>query len=262
MDIIVLNMRQTVVMHLCKLSAIILILLSAGCTVTPDDLSDNSSIEEISLLAQKAKNREDFNEAGDFYMEIDRFYPYSNESRWALVEAIKSYHKGTDLSNARLSAKRYLSLYADGPEAAFAQYMVGLSFFDAIVDVRRDQGAALHAVEEFRRLDSIYPDSLYSDLADEKLKIAYSQLAGQEMSVGRYYMNREEYLAAINRFTTVVDDYTYSIFAVEAFFRLTEAYIALGMINLAKENNSVFTRKFPNSEWSDKSNKLINGLNL
>ena len=145
------------------------------------------------------------------------------------------YHKGTDLSNARLSAKRYLALYPDGPDAAFAQYMIGLSFFDAIVDVRRDQGSALDAVKAFRLLNLKYPKNPYKESAAQKLKISYSQLAGQEMSVGRYYMKREEYLAAINRFSIVVNEYSDSIFLVEAYYRLTEAYLALGLNNLAKE---------------------------
>ena len=248
--------------YLYRFSCIILVTFNLGCTVNPDDLSSSTSIEEIISLAERAKNRGAFNEAGDFYMEVDRLYPYSDKSRKALIKAMTVYHKGTDLSNARLSAKRYLALYPDGPDAAFAQYMVGLSFFDAIVDVRRDQGSALHAVKAFKELNLKYPKNAYKDLAVEKLKISYAQLAGQEMSVGRYYMKREEYLAAINRFTIVVSKYSDSIFSVEAYYRLTEAYLALGLNNLATENNSLFMKKFPNSDWTRRSNQLVRRLNL
>ena len=173
-----------------------------------------------------------------------------------------AYHKGTDLSNARLSAKRYLALYPDGPDAAFAQYMVGLSFFDAIVDVRRDQGSALHAVKAFQALNLRFPNNPYKELAEEKLKKSYSQLAGQEMSVGRYYMKREAYLAAINRFNIVVNEYGGSIFSVEAYYRLTEAYLALGLNKLATKNNSFFMKQFPNSDWALRSNQLVRRLKL
>ena len=99
-------------------------------------------------------------------------------------------------------------------------------------------------------------------MAAQKLKISYSQLAGQEMSVGRYYLKREEYLAAINRFSIVVNEYADSIFSVEAYYRLTEAYLALGLRNLAEENNSLFTKQFPKSDWTLRSNQLVRRLNL
>ncbi len=233
-----------------------------GCTVKPEDITSKASISDILELAKKAQNRKAFNEAGDLYMEVDQLYPYTDDSRTALVDAMKAYHGGTELSKARLSAKRYLALYPTGPDAAFAQYMIGLSFFDAIVDVRRDQGAAVHAVREFRKLNSKYPKNAYSDSANEKLKMSYSQLAGQEMSVGRYYMKREEYLAAINRFTIVFNEYTDSVFSVEALYRLTEAYMALGMTTLAKENDQLFFKTYPKSEWYIKSNELVRNINL
>ena len=239
----------------------ILVLATIGCTVSPDDLSSDTTIEEILALAERAKNRGALNEAGDFYMEVDRFYPYSDEARKALIEAMVVYHEGTDLSNARVSARRYLALYPDGPDAAFAQYMIGLSFFDAIVDVRRDQGSALHAVKSFKLLNLKFPKNPYKELATEKLKISISQLAGQEMSVGRYYLKREEYLAAMNRFTIVVNDYADSIFSVEAYYRLTEVYLALGLDNLAKENNRSLMKQFPNSGWTYRSNQLVRRLN-
>ena len=237
------------------------ILLSFGCTVKPDDLSINTSSAEILKLAEQAKSRKTFKEAGKLYMEVDRLYPYSDEAREALIQAMKVYHDGSDLTNARLSSRRYLTLYPNGPEAPFARYMVGLSFFDAIVDVQRDQGAALHAVREFQKLNRDYPKSKYSKLAMKKIEIAYSQLAGQEMSVGRYYMKREDYLAAVNRFTIVISKYSNTIFDVEALYRLTESYIALGMFRTAIENNSLLRKKYPKSKWSLKSEKLVSRVN-
>ncbi len=256
------NILQFIRKYLSKLLLAITVSINFSCTVKPDDLSGKNSIEEIITLAEKAKGRRAYKEAGDFYMEVDRLYPYSDEARKVLVEAMKTYHKGEDLSNARLAAKRYLMLYPVGPAASFSQYMIGLSFFDSIVDVRRDQGAALHAVTEFRKLSSNFPQSSYVDLANEKMQIALSQLAGQEMSVGRYYMKREEYLAAINRFSTVVNKYTDTIFAVEAFYRLTESYAALGMGELALENNDLLIATFPSSEWTVKSSQLVKDLSF
>ena len=256
-----LNMVQLVLKRTSQLTLFLGVLASIGCTVKPEDLSANASIDEILKIAEQAKNRKTFKEAGDFYMEVDRLYPYSDQARVALIEAMKSYHDGSDLTNARLSAKRYLKLYPDGPDAPFARYMIGLSFFDAIVDVQRDQGAALHAVREFQKLSLDYPKNAYSKLAMKKLDIAYSQLAGQEMSVGRYYMKQEDYLAGINRFSRVVNKYSQTIFDVEALYRLTESYVALAMVNAAIETDLLLEKKYPNSEWSLKSKKLVSGFN-
>ena len=256
-----LNMVQSVLRLVSRAGLISCILVGIGCTVKPEDLSGETSIKEIIKLAQKAKKRKLFNEAGDFYMEVDRLYPYSDEARFALIEAMQSYHDGSDLANARLSAKRYLRLYPNGPDAAFCRYMVGLSFFDSIVDVQRDQGAALHAVREFERLNADFPGSYYTERARKKIRVAYSQLAGQETSVGRYYMKREDYLAAINRFSIVVSKYSNTIFDVEARYRLTESYIALGMLKAAMGNNILLKKKYPESKWSLKSEKLIARFN-
>ena len=234
---------------------------NSGCTIKPDGLSGNTPIPEILQLAEEAMNQETFEEAGDFYMEVDRLYPYSDEARAALIQAMKSYHDGSDLTNARLSARRYLTIYPQGPDAPFARYMVGLSFFDAIVDVQRDQGAALHAVREFQKLELDYPKSAYSKYAMEKLDIAYSQLAGQEMSVGRYYMKKDDYLAAINRFSIVARMYSNTIFDVEALYRITESYAALGMVSDALESSMILNKKYPESQWSLKSEKLISRIN-
>ena len=256
------NLFQSIRKYLCQLLFIVSIVLNFGCTVKPDDISSDASIDEILNLAEKAFKRKAFNEAGDFYMEADRFFPYSDKSREALIKAMQAYHNGTDLSKARLSAKRYLTVYPKGPDAAFAQYMVGLSFFDSIVDVRRDQGATFHAVREFKKLNQNYPNSPYVKLANEKLKTAYSQMAGQEMSVGRYYLKREGYLAAINRFNIVIEKYPETIFSAEAFYRLTEAYLALGMQGLARENHKKLIKMFPLSEWTTKGNELVARFNL
>ena len=262
MGIKVSNLFQNVRMSWSKLLLVLVIAVDLACSVKPDDLSRDNSIDDILRLAEKASKRKAFNEAGDFYMEVDRFYPYSDKSREALVKAMKAYHDGSDLSKARLSAKRYLTVYPKGPNAAFAQYMVGLSFFDSIVDVRRDQGATFHAVKEFKKLKQDHPESPYIKLADDKLNIAYSQVAGQEMSVGRYYLKRDEYLAAINRFNIVIEEYSGTIFSPEAFYRLTEAYLALGMHSLAIENNKTLLKMFPLSEWSSKSNILVERFTL
>ena len=251
-------MSKCVLISVGRILVFLTLFIVTSCTTKPEDLSENVPISKILNLADKAKIKKRFSEAGNFYMEIDRLHPYSDESRLALVEAMKSYHDGGDLLNSRISAKRYLALYPSGENAAFSQYMIGLSFFDAIVDVERDQGAASHAVREFTHLINAYPSSSFVKKVKSKLITAHSQLAGQEMSVGRFYMRRQDYLAATNRFLVVTEKYFDTVFSVEAFYRLTEVYLVMGLTDLAEQNNVELLQAFPNSDWALKSTKLIN----
>ncbi|MEE2774416.1 MAG: outer membrane protein assembly factor BamD [Pseudomonadota bacterium] len=221
-----------------------------GCSFNAEKITADKSISSIIQMAAKAQAAKRYKQAGDLYMKVDELYPYSDESRQALLEAMKSYHAGSELTEARVAAKKYLILYENGEGAAFAKYMIGLSHFDAIVDVQRDQGSASFAVKEFSELISKYPDTDEAAKATKKLEVAFAQLAGQEMSVGRYYLQRQHYLAATRRFQTVVDTYSDTIFAVEAFYRLAEAYFALGMRPEFEMTKSILIERFPDSKWT------------
>ena len=224
--------------------------VSVSCGFNAEEITEEKSISAIIQMATEAKASKRYKEAGDFYMKVDELYPYSDEARQSLVEAMKSYHAGAELIEARVAAKKYLILYQNGRNAAFSKYMIGLSYFDAIVDVQRDQGSASFAVKEFRELIEEYPDSVEAEKASAKLKVAFGQLAGQEMSVGRYYLQKEHFLAATRRFQTVIDEYSETIFAVEAFYRLAEAYFALGMQTEFEMTKSILRERFPDSRWT------------
>ena len=164
------------------------------------------------------------------------------------MRAFTSY-RGGDYDEAINAAKRYLSLYPGTPEAAYAQYIIGLSYYRQIPDVTRDQGGAARAAAAMREVIERYPDSAYVEDAKTKLRIARDQLAGKEMQVGRYYLERRDYVAAINRFKNVVDVYPESRQVEEALARLTEAYYAMGLTGEAQAAASVLGQNFPDSPW-------------
>lgn len=201
-------------------------------------------------------------EAAKKFEAIDRQHPYSEWARKALVmRAFTSYRNG-DYEEAVTSARRYLATYPGTDEAAYAQYIIGLSYFRQIPDVTRDQKETARASAAMQEVVDRYPESEYAEDARAKIRVTRDQLAGKEMQVGRYYLERREYLAAINRFKTVVDTYPATRHVEEALARLTESYYAMGLTQEAQASASVLGQNFPDSQWYKDSYALLqsNGL--
>jgi outer membrane protein assembly factor BamD len=188
-------------------------------------------------------------DAGDSFNEVDRQHPYSEYARKALImSAFSSYRRG-QYDDTVQTANRYLSLYPGSPDAPYAEYLVGASYFKQIPDVTRDQEQTRKAMASLDEIITRYPDSEYADDARAKLTVAKDQLAGKEMQIGRYYLERREYLAAINRFKTVVTQYQDTRHVEEALERLVEANLSLGLANEAQNAAAVLGHNFPDSKW-------------
>lgn len=201
-------------------------------------------------------------EASKKFEAIDRQHPYSEWARKALVmRAFTSYRSG-DYESAVTSSKRYLATYPGTSEAAYAQYIIGLAYYRQIPDVTRDQKATARAAQAMQEVVDRYPDSEYAEDARTKIRVSRDQLAGKEMQVGRYYLERREYVAAINRFKTVVDDFPQTRHVEEALSRLTEAYYAMGLTQEAQASASVLGQNFPESQWYKDSYALLQSKGL
>lgn len=189
--------------------------------------------------------------------QLDQQHPYSEFSRKALVmQTFINYRQGA-YDEAIQHGKRYVALYPGDEDAAYAQYLIGMSYFRQIPDVTRDQSVTGRAYNAMLQLTERYPDSEYVEDAKTKMLIARDQIAGKEMLTGRYYMERREFLAAINRFRTVVEEYQKTRHVEEALSRLTEAYFALGLANEAQNAAAVLGHNFPDSQWYADSVKLL-----
>lgn len=190
-----------------------------------------------------------FGDAIDEFNEVDRQHPYSEEARKALVmSAFASYRRG-DYDNAIATARRYLTLYPGSPDAAYAQYIMGQSYFAQIKDVTRDQEMTQKALDSMQTIIDRYPDSEYAADANKKVIMTRDQLAGKEMQVGRYYLEQRQYVAAINRFNVVVTQYQDTRHVEEALERLVEANLAMGLVREAQTAAAVLGHNFPNSRW-------------
>jgi outer membrane protein assembly factor BamD len=196
-------------------------------------------------------------EASRKFDAVDRQHPYSEFARKSIVlGAFANYRQGR-YPEAIAAAKRYVTLYPTDREAAYAQYIIGLCYFRQIPDVTRDQSDSRRTVAAMTELVERYPDSEYVEDAKTKIRFARDQIAGKEMQVGRYYLERREYLASIKRFRNVVEQFSNTRHTEEALARLTEAYFAMGLATEAQTAAAVLGQNFPDSPWYKDSYKLL-----
>ena len=228
----------------------ILCFASIGCTKLASDFDEKSTASEIISGAERAYIKNDFVRSAEIYLKVEEYFPYSDDSRMALVKAIEAYHAGAKFLDLRSISRKFVKLYPEDVKAPFAKYMVGMSYFEQIIDVERDQGATRDSIKEFSELISDYPKSEYSDLARKNIKIAKNQLAGQEMAVGRYYLKRDNPLAALKRFQTVRDQHNDTPFYPESLYRIVESYLVIGIDSQALLAYDSLLKRSPNSKWT------------
>jgi len=201
-------------------------------------------------------------EASRKFDAVDRQHPYSEFARKSMVMGAFANYRQGNYDDAIGSAKRYLALYPSTDDAAYAQYIIGLSYYRQIKDVTQDQKEARQTVQTMQDLITRWPKSEYVTDANEKIRFATDQLAGKEMQIGRYYLERREYIASVKRFRNVVENYSSTRHVEEALARLTEAYYAMGLTSEAQTAAAVLGTNYPDSQWYKDSYKLLqsNGL--
>lgn len=196
-------------------------------------------------------------EASAKFDAVDRQHPYSEFARKAMVMGAFANYRQGKYDEAINAAKRYVALYPSSPDAAYAQYIVGLSYFRQIRDVTQDQKESRRAIEAMEEVVQRWPDSEYVEDARSKVRFARDQLAGKEMQVGRYYLERREYIAAVKRFRYVVENYSNTRHVEEALARLTETYYAMGLTSEAQTAAAVLGHNYPDSQWYRDSYALL-----
>ena len=205
--------------------------------------------EKMYAEADQLLSRGKFEAAAKKFEDLDRDHPYSPEARKAMVMAAYAYYRAGKTQEAIATARRYTTMHPGTKEAELAHHIIISSYFDEMVGPNRDQTNARKALAELQTLKARYPDSPYAKDADNRIRIAQDMIAAHEMEVGRYYLKRKNYLAAINRFKTVVTDYQTTAHVEEALMRLVEAYMALGIKQEAQTAAAVLGHNFPNSPW-------------
>jgi outer membrane protein assembly factor BamD len=236
-----------------------------GCSALKNEPKidiDTYSAKEIYDLAEDmlAKNRPQ--DAAKYFSEIERLYPYSEWAKRGLIMQAYSFHKDKDYENSRSAAQRYIDFFPAAEDAAYAQYILALSYYDQISDVGRDQDVTVKALQELRLLIERYPDSKYAKQSAEKFDMAFSFLAAKEMEVGRYYLQRGYYTSAVNRFRKVVQEFRTTEQTPEALYRLIECYLSLGLRVEAQSAAAILQESYASTPWHQDSLVLLSGEGL
>ena len=253
-------MRSHYVILLC-----FMVVAIPGCSALKNEPKidiDTYSAKEIYDLAEDklAKNRPQ--DAAKYFSEIERLYPYSEWAKRGLIMQAYSFHKDKDYENSRSAAQRYIDFFPAAEDAAYAQYILALSYYDQISEVGRDQDVTVKALQELRLLIERYPDSKYAKQSAEKFDMAFSFLAAKEMEVGRYYLQRGYYTSAVNRFRKVIQEFRTTEQTPEALYRLIECYLSLGLRVEAQSAAAILQESYASTPWHQDSLVLLSGEGL
>ena len=229
--------------------------------------NDEPTVEELTAEQIYARGTAEL-EAGDAeaaaatFDEIERLYPFSQLAKRAMIMSAYASYEAGDMASARASARRFLDLYPADEDAGYAQYLIGLTHYDVIVDIGRDQSSTREAMEALRTTVQRYPRSEFARDAELKVDLTADHLAGKEMSVGRYYLKRGHHTAALNRFRRVIEEYQTTSQTPEALHRIVEANLALGLDDEALAAATVLGYNFPGSDWYARTYELMTGRDV
>ncbi|WP_420838958.1 outer membrane protein assembly factor BamD [Aliiroseovarius subalbicans] len=220
--------------------------------------------EEIFKRGEYDLANSKYEDAAKWFGEVERLYPYSEYAKRGLIMQAFSFHKAKEYEDSRATAQRYIDFYPADEDAAYAQYILALSYYDQIDEIGRDQGLTFQALQALRVVIERYPDTEYARSAILKFDLAFDHLAAKEMEIGRYYLKRGHYASSINRFRVVVEQFQTTTHVPEALHRLVEAYLSLGLVEEAQTAGAILGHNFQSTEWYEDSYALLtsNGLEM
>lgn len=239
----------------------------AGCATAEERAAKKATeeaatqvpVETMYSNAAAALDSGAFFEAAQKFDDVDRQYPYSQWATRAQLMAGYAHYRNLRYDEAVLALDRFIELHPGDDNVAYATYLRALCYYEQISDVRRDQRMTELALDNLQRVVERFPETKYARDALLKIDLTQDHLAGKEMEIGRYYLVRKQYQAAINRFQHVVDDFQTTTHVPEALHRLTEAYLALGILPEAQKTAAILGYNYPESRWYKDTYKLMGG---
>src|SRR5258708_5795529 len=238
-----------------------LAVLAGACSGDPNkDVYVERPGEELYNQAMDKFNDGNYRGAQPDFDEVDRQHPYSVWATKAQLMSAYSLYQAQKYDEATVALDRFIQLHPGNRDTAYAYYLKALCYYIQITDVGRDQKMTEKALSALDEVIRRFPDSKYARDARLKIDLTRDHLAGKEMTIGRYYERQGQYLAAINRFRRVVDNYQTTTHVPEALHRLTESYLALGIVDEARSSAAVLGHNYPGSEWYQDSYALLTGI--
>jgi len=239
---------------------------ASGCSLLkkkkPTLAYEERPVELLFSVGADDLDRHQWNDAVNYFREVERQHPYSEWSRRAILMTAYAHYEANNYPEAIADADRFIALYPGNPSAAYAYYLKAVCYFEQIVDVNRDQASTENAQVAMREVVKRYPNTEYASDARLKLDMVSDQLAGKEMTVGRYYLKNGDPIAAIGRFRTVVDRYQTTSHTAEALYRLVAAYLSLGLTKEAIRDGAVLGFNYPGDIWYRDAYRLLTSRGL
>lgn len=243
-----------------RLSALIAVpLLLSACAATDKDPYVEFPVDVLYNTAQTSLEEGEYSTAAKQFDEVERQHPYS---KWAIKAKLMSayaYYQGNRYDDAVIALDRFIQLHPSNKDVPYAYYLKALCYYEQISTPDRDQRMTEDALRTLNELSTRFPDSKYARDARVKMDLTFDSLAGKEMNIGRYYERQGHYLAGINRFKVVIDQYQTTTHVPEALLRLTESYLAIGLTDEARKSAAVLGHNFPGSEWYLDAYQLVEG---
>jgi len=227
-----------------------IVLAALGACSSDDEIEYRElTVYEIYNQATEYLEEERFRDAALYFDEVERQHPYSVWATKSKLMSAYSHYMNNKYDESIASLDRFIQVHPGNRDVVYAYYLKALCYYEQISDVERDQDMTQSALIALEDVITRFPGTAYARDARLKIDLTRDHLAGKEMAVGRFYLNRDHYLSAINRFKVVVQEYGNTTHAPEALFRLTEAYTALGLRQEARRSAAVLGYNYPGSDW-------------
>lgn len=242
-------------------AALLVAVALSACAGDPDEIEyKEQTVYEIYSRAMTFLDDGRYTDAAAYFDEVERQHPYSVWATKSKLMSAYSHYQNNKYDDAISGLDRFIAVHPGNRDIAYAYYLKALCYYEQITDVQRDQDMTRKALEALQDVITRFPSTTYARDAGLKIDLTRDHLAGKEMAVGRFYLNRKQYLAAINRFKSVVDQYGDTTHVPEALYRLTEAYTILGIPAEAQKSAAVLGYNYPGTDWYEDAYSLVKGL--
>ena len=219
-------------------------------------------VEQLYNTAVDLVEKKRYDEATLFFDEVERQHPYTSWARRSMLMSAYVQYEQNAYEDALENIDRFLTIHPGNKDAPYAYYLRAMCHYERIRDVGRDQNITRNALDSLNDVVRRYPDTEYARDARLKLDLTYDHIAGKEMDVGRYYLKRNQHVAAINRFNVVLEQYQTTSHTPEALHRMVEAYLEMGVIPEAQRHAAILGYNYPGSRWYQDTYKLFKNRGL
>jgi len=226
-------------------------------TIEPTKSNADPTAEELYNTGKSYIESQKYKKAIENFEEIERLYPFSKLSSNSQVMVSFAQYKGEDYDDSIATIENFVKLHPAHADVPYMYYLKAINYYERIADIKRDQKITQLALDSLKEIRRRFPNTKYSRDAELKENLVYDHLAGKEVEIGRFYLKKHKYIAAITRFQEVLKKYQTTSHIEEALYRLVESYLSIGLIDEAKKNAAVLGHNYPQSKWYKYAYRLV-----